>query len=141
MLLNTEDNTIYFSNFNTFAQNPKYSALVTAMDLPEPKTGDLVEMFELVADLPPEEQQQMAEEFRDSLKPEPNTLFTLKTQSHNVAGSPVTLDLSEYLIDLVEHDGECYVPLQTMTDLFMSERYLFLSVPVTRFTLLIMTPR
>ena len=125
MLLNTEYNTIYFSNFNTFAQNPKYSALVTAMDLPEPKTADIIELFEKALELPPEEQKQLSEEFSNSLKPEKNTLFTLQTESHNVAGSPVELDLSEYLIDLVEQDGECYVPLQTMTDLFMSDRYLF----------------
>ena len=33
--------------------------------------------------------------------------------------------MNEYLIDLVEQDGECYVPLQTMNDLFMAPQYLY----------------
>ena len=36
-----------------------------------------------------------------------------------------TLDLSEYEIDLIDQDGECYVPLQTVSDLLVSRTYLY----------------
>ena len=34
-------------------------------------------------------------------------------------------DLSEYDIDLIEKDGECYVPLQTVNDLLVSQNYVY----------------
>ena len=37
----------------------------------------------------------------------------------------VTFDLSEYDIDLIEQDGECYVPLQTVNDLLVSQNYVY----------------
>lgn len=32
----------------------------------------------------------------------------------------ITYDMTEYLIDFVEKDGECYMPLQTVNDLLLS---------------------
>lgn len=32
----------------------------------------------------------------------------------------ITYDMSEYLIDFIEKDGECYVPFQTVNDLFVA---------------------
>lgn len=52
------------------------------------------------------------------------TLFKTGEESVNLTPRMVTLELSDYLIDIVEHDGECYVPLQTMNDLFMGPLYL-----------------
>ena len=106
MIIGTEDNEIYFSNFNTFTQKPGVTALVTVMDLTDSMPPDI---------LSGDEAQQG----------EPGQLFDSIGKSYNVAGSPIMLNLSNYLIDIVEQDGECYVPLQTFTDLFMGEYYLF----------------
>ena len=106
MIIGTEDNEIYFSNFNTFTQKPEVTALVTVMDLTDSMPPDFFS-----ADGPQEGEQ--------------GKLFTSIGSSYNVAGSPVLLNLSDYLIDIVEQDGECYVPMQTFTDLFMGDLYLY----------------
>ena len=106
MLIGTEDNEILFSNYNTFTKKPGVTALVTVMDLPDTEPLDIF----------------TANEPREG---EPGKLFATIGTSYNVAGSPVLLNLSDYLIDIVEQDGECFVPLQTLTDLFMNDRYLY----------------
>ena len=106
MIIGTEDNEIYFSNFNTFTQKPETTALVTVMDLTESMPPDLFSVDE------PQEGRQ-------------GQLFASIGSSYNVAGSPVLLNLTDYLIDIVEQDGECYVPMQTFTDLFMGDLYLY----------------
>ena len=35
----------------------------------------------------------------------------------------ITYDMSEYLIDFIEVDGECYAPMQTINDLLISRNY------------------
>ena len=35
------------------------------------------------------------------------------------------VNLSDYLIDIVEVDGECYVPFQTLNDLLINEEYMY----------------
>ena len=37
----------------------------------------------------------------------------------------IRFEMSEYLIDLIEKDGECYVPMQTINDLLVSQNYVF----------------
>ena len=106
MMIGTEDNEIYFSNFNTFTQKPGVTALVSVMDLPDSAPLDLFAAG-------------------GSQAGEEGQLFATIGSSYNAAGSPITLNLSDYLIDIVEQDGECYVPLQTLTDLFMGDRYLY----------------
>ena len=106
MLIDTEDNEVLFINYNTFTKKPGVTALVTVMDLPDTEPLDIF----------------TANEPREG---EAGKLFATIGASYNVAGLPVLLNLSEYLIDIVEQDGECYVPLQTLTDLFMNDRYLY----------------
>ena len=106
MIIGTEDNEIYFSNFNAFTQKPGVAALVSVIDLPDSAPMDLFGGSGPQAG-------------------EANQLFATIGSSYNVAGSPVMLNLSDYLIDIVEQDGECYVPLQTFTDLFMGDYYLY----------------
>ena len=102
MLIGTEDNEVLFSNYNTFTKKPGVTALVTVMDLPDAEPLDI-----FTANEPREGEQ--------------GKLFATIGTSYNVAGSPALLNLSDYLIDIVEQDGECYVPLQTLTDLFMND--------------------
>lgn len=47
MVLDAENDTIAFSNFNKFTLVPGITALVTALDLPEPKATDLGAWLEL----------------------------------------------------------------------------------------------
>ena len=47
MVLDVENDTIAFSNFNKFTLVPRITALVTALDLPEPKATDLGAWLEL----------------------------------------------------------------------------------------------
>ncbi len=37
----------------------------------------------------------------------------------------MSFDLSEYMIDLIQKDGECYMPLQTVNDLLVSQNYVY----------------
>ena len=53
------------------------------------------------------------------------SLFALKQGMYvNRNGSTVTLNLADYLIDIVEADGECYIPFQTMNDLLLCDDYM-----------------
>lgn len=44
-------------------------------------------------------------------------------ESYDCQGRMTTLDLSKYEIDIVEENGECYVPLQTMNDILLARNY------------------
>lgn len=50
-----------------------------------------------------------------------SNLFEEDVSSYYRSGEPlITYDMSEYLIDFIEKDGECYVPLQTINDLLIA---------------------
>ena len=53
-------------------------------------------------------------------------LFRDSEMSFNRHGTQVMFRLADYNIDLVEADGECYVPLQTMTDIFVNWTYIYM---------------
>ena len=42
----------------------------------------------------------------------------------NRAGDTVEFNMGDYMIDLIAADGRCYIPFQTMNDLFMNMEYL-----------------
>ncbi|MCR5096583.1 MAG: hypothetical protein K6A70_07570, partial [Erysipelotrichaceae bacterium] len=54
-----------------------------------------------------------------------NLLQDAGTSYDRSGNSLITFDLSEYMIDLIEKDGECYIPLQTVNDLLVSQNYVF----------------
>ena len=125
MTVNTKDDTLFFDDFNLFTHKPGVKALVTVMDLSEPEEMDVTEyMQRLAAATTPEEMQEIQEEYKRATQGEESTLFKTNQGVFNRSGDPVMLDLSEYLIEIVESDGECYIPLQTMSDLFMTELYM-----------------
>ena len=43
---------------------------------------------------------------------------------YNRMGSPVEFNLKDYMIDLVSVDGVCYLPMQTMADIFFDSEYI-----------------
>ena len=127
MVLDVENDTIAFSNFNKFTLVPGITALVTALDLPEPKATDLGAWLELYAAAQTDEEKESLDTLFDELimanKTGDKELFHLANTSFNISGDPQLFNLRDYGIDLVEQDGECYVPMQTMSDLFLSPFY------------------
>lgn len=50
-----------------------------------------------------------------------SNLFEEDVSTYYRSGAPlITYDMSEYLIDFIEKDGECYVPMQTINDLLVA---------------------
>lgn len=143
-----EMDRLTFTNFNSFTQTVGSKILVSAKDMPEAEAispMDLAEMLTAMSQLDAEGQE-MAEE---ALEPETEgaeapaedmpagdaeapaeeagapSLFALKQGMYvNRNGNTVTLDLSNYLIDIVAADGECYIPFQTMNDLLLCDDYM-----------------
>lgn len=124
MSVNTRLNLIWFLDFNSFTQRADVTASATMGDLPEPAEIDLDALFKEMETMEPEEAEQHFKDILNARQPEQESLFTAAAASVNRVGDPVTLDLSDYMIDIVEHDGECYIPLQTMNDLFMGSIYM-----------------
>ena len=126
------DDTMTFTNFYSFLHKPGASALVSVTDLP-----DLKQNFDL-----PELVLEMMYEYRDGKDPtalqmqaaaglkaveDPaaeHTLFALSNKVYNRKGTPLTMDLGKYKIDIVSRGDECYLPLQTISDVFFSLQYI-----------------
>ena len=53
-----------------------------------------------------------------------HALFVLSNALYNRRGSDLTLRPGTYRIDLIAQEEECYVPLQTMSDVFFSYFYI-----------------
>ena len=49
-----------------------------------------------------------------------NCLQGDKERSYSRYGSEVDFDLAKYGIDIIEKDGECYIPMQTLSDIALS---------------------
>ena len=124
MSVNTQSNLIWFLDYNSFTQKADVTASATVSDLPEPVEIDMDEIFETLPTLDTEAAQQYMIDMLNSRQPAPESLFTASSASVNRVGEPVNLNLSDYRIDIVEHDGECYIPLQTLNDLFMGPIYM-----------------
>lgn len=125
MMINTDRNTLEFDNFNAFTQLADVKASVPMMDLPDPKSIDMTEMNNLflkLMTLSEEEQLEYIQDFFGSQQ-EQESLFATSQETINRRGEMISLYLSDYLIDFVEQDGVCYVPLQTLNDLFLGEIY------------------
>ena len=124
MSVNTEINLIWFLDFNSFTQKSDVTASVTMTALPEPVEVDFDKLLEAITTMDPEEGQQYFMDMLNARQPAPESLFTADAASINRVGEPLALNLSDYGIDIVEHDGECYIPLQTLNDLFMGGFYM-----------------
>jgi len=125
MVINTDLNTLDFDNFNAFTQMADVKASVPMMDLPDPKSIDMNAIGDLIMELktlPEDEQLDFIQKYFQG-EQEPESLFATAQETINRKGEMISLNLSDYLIDFVEQDGVCYVPLQTMNDLFLGEIY------------------
>ena len=99
LVFNTKEDTITLSGSN-FTNDAGATALVTVMDLPEPGKG--------------EQNSGVSKMFRAS------------SASFNQFGEFLRISLADYNIDMISEGDECYVPLQTMNDLLLSEQYIYL---------------
>ena len=96
MDIDTLTDTIEFVGFDYFTAEPGSSLFMSVITLGENGRGGVSNLF------------------RDDGK------------SYERAGETlIKFNLSEYLIDLIEKDGECYVPLQTINDLLVSQNYVY----------------
>lgn len=86
MTVDASKDTIDFPDFDTFMQSPGGSSLLNIVTVGPSGVGG-----------------------SDNL---------LKTggKTYNRKGNPVTFDLAAYSIDIIESNGECYLPLQTAAD-------------------------
>jgi len=143
-----EKDQMVFDNYNSFNQTVGSKILVSAMDMPEAEVispMELAETMSMMGQLGAEEQE-MTEEVlepeaegveapaddmpvegveapaEEAAKP---SLFALKQGMYlNRAGDAVSLNLGDYLIDIVAADGECYIPFQTLNDLLIGDEYM-----------------
>lgn len=128
LTINTETDVMYFDDFNLFTNDPDSSALVTVMSLPDPEELDYMAIYQKITEAAAaghplsEEEQKALKRGHDPAAD--HSLFAATGRIFNRNGNPVRLVLSDYSIDLVSDGNECYVPFQTLNDLFASLMYL-----------------
>ena len=129
-----EKDLILFSNYNTFTQSVGAKIMVSTMDLPEAGTLSPIEQAVNAAaeEESGEDRQEVSEpESGEAETPEEeitaSSLFVLKQGMYlNRAGNEIQLNLADYGMDIVEADGECYIPFQTLNDLLVCDEYVFI---------------
>ena len=130
LLIDTEKDTMTFSSYDSFAQRPGSSRLVSFKEIPDPDLSqDMSAYIDLVMEAMKngvtdeeglnaylaEHGVQKAEQSR--------TFFAAADEIYNRRGTPFTIPLADYQIDLICADGECYLPFQTMNDFLVSSHY------------------
>ena len=94
MDINPEEDVIEFVGMDWFTATPGSTSLITVLSVGESGRGGS------------------------------SNLFEDDGGSYERLGNDIIrFDLSEYDIDLIDHDGECYLPLQTVNDLLVSRNY------------------
>ena len=129
------EGTMTFTNFNSFGHKPGSSALVSVTDLPDLKqTFDfsklILEMMYAYREGRNSDATalQMKAAGGVAAAEDPaaeHTLFVSSNKVYNRNGMPLTMDLGKYHIDIVCEGEECYLPLQTMSDVFFSLQYIY----------------
>ena len=124
MLVDPGEDTITFLDYNAFTRAGNVISSLALADLPEPPVIDMEAMLAKTDLTDPESVARFSEELEAARRPAPESFFTSAGNTINRSGEAKTLNLKDYMIDIVEQDGECYVPLQTLCDLFMCRMYL-----------------
>ena len=126
------DDTMTFTNYNSFCLRPGATALVSVTDMPDLKRSDdpselMLEMMYAYRDGRDTTELQMRAfgSLRAAEDPAAeHTLFVSADKVYNRNGKPLTMDLGKYEIDIVSREDECYLPMQTMSDVFFSLQYI-----------------
>ena len=127
------DDTMTFTNFNSFYHKPGTSTLVSVTEFPDLKRSyDLtelaVELMYAYRDGKDVTELLMKASGGLGKAEDPaaeHTLFVMSNKVYNRNGEPLTMDLGKYSIDIVSQENECYLPLQTMSDVFFSLQYIY----------------
>ena len=128
MVLNTEEDSVILSG-NNFLNDADVTALVTVIDLPEPEEYDVAALLEKAMEMKASGQY-TDEEIQAAIIPkeedgEPK-MFSPSGKSFNQFGEMAKIPLADYSIDLIASEGECYIPMQTLSDLLLSPQYILL---------------
>ena len=127
-----DDDTMTFTNYNAFGHKPGTNALVSVTELPDVKQtfdyADLVlKMMYAIKNGEDMTEIQMKTAGGVRAEEDPaaeHSLFVMSNKVYNRNGQPLTMDLGKYNIDILCGDDECYLPLQTMSDVFFSLQYI-----------------
>jgi len=131
MLVQPGDDTIIFTNYNSFSQKPGSSALVRMANVPDPaETNNGIAILEqlMQAQKNGEDTEALsAKLWGGDMGEDPaaeHSLYVATDVIFNRRGMPLTMNLGEYGIDLISKDGECYIPFQTVNDIFFGIQYI-----------------
>ena len=128
MVVNAKDDTILFTNFDLFISRPDSTALVCVLDLDEPETMDPAQKLDLIMrriqEGIPLSEEEVAKLMSDEEQPRQD-LFALAAKPFNRNGMMLSMNLADYGIDVVAQDGVCYVPFQTLNDIFIPPFYVY----------------
>ena len=127
------DDTMTFTNYNSFCHKPGANALVSVTEFPELKqTIDLsdllLEMMYAYKNGEDVTEIQMKAAGHNPAVEDPaaeHTLFVSSNKVYNRNGTPLTMELGKYNIDIVGQGDECYLPLQTVSDVFCGLQYVY----------------
>ena len=129
LIIDPAADTMTFTNYNSFDQNPGSTPLVRLLDIPDPaQTNDLSAMMEIAM-----QAFRKGETGSDLMamlnQPQEDPaaghgLFVATNRIFNRRGKPLEMRLCDYRIDILSQNGECYLPLQTVSDVFFSLKYL-----------------
>lgn len=97
MDINTKEDTIEFVAYDYFVSTPGNNLLTSVLTLSESGRGGYSNLF--------------VDDGNFSYERNGDAL--------------IEYNMKDYLIDMVEENGECYVPLQTINDLLVSQNYVF----------------
>ena len=127
------DDTMTFTNYNSFGHRPGAGALVSVTELPDLKqtfafSEIVLELMYASRNGEDTTELQMKAAAGLSAAEDPaaeHTLFVSSNKIYNRNGKPLTMDLGKYQIDIINEGDECYLPLQTMSDVFFSPQYIY----------------
>ena len=122
---------IMIDSYNLFTARPGFTSLVSALDIPTPEEVDLDAILDGISALRKsletgslESVESLYEEAYGKQDPaKDHTFFISAGSSFDRYGSGTYLDCGEYGISFYSLGGECYLPLQTMNDLFLNQMY------------------
>ena len=128
MVVDAKNDTILFTNFDLFINRPDSTALVCVLDLDEPETMDPNQKLDLIMrriqEGTPMSEEEAIKLMNDEEVPRED-LFALAAKPFNRTGTMLTMNLADYGIDIVAQDGVCYVPFQTLNDIFIPPFYVY----------------
>ena len=126
MVVDAGKDSILFTNFDMFVNMPGSSSLVNVIDLPQPTKLTVNEKIDIVMKRIEEGNPMTDEEVKKFMSEEAEAsedLFTLATMPFNRSGAMLDLDLAAYNLDMIAQDGQCYIPFQTLNDIFIPPFY------------------